>query len=480
MTRRVKSFSRYLKTLLFRPRRQGDGSKASRDAAFVRASETIMPTTDTDNLKQGHTATHVGLSEAPEELAMSDTQPDAQGPEPDWKTTEVSNEFTTPASKNLPKTEPDIKTASPSKPVQNSAWEIFQQSGGRIDSPPNNVGHLSVVYDSLRPKFVEMVMPQFLWPQNPPHLQINRTHWQGCALQWGSGKVDPQTSLYTDVALHIGGKSVNQDAVGMCEGVLLQKDKKHPFAIIALADGVTTSLYSEFGALVAVTAALRSSIHFLAAGHCYGSFPLPMPEREAFSACLCRDFPQIRGSMKTLQQHATDSLLSFTETYSGKTPSRAVDEAKQHLRRLQAQECEHLSTTLIAACATPNWFTVAGFGNGMVWGVFSSGDIAGSWQTDPRDGLENHLSTHRTPTDPSYAWTNPLDASGIVTIGAATDGIPNSNVLRKAVGALGVEAAAPELLEYIIQWQLKHCAQDAVDNATLARIGLRHLGLEAK
>ena len=351
-------------------------------------------------------------------------------------------------------------------------WKKFKRLGGKLNKPPKNAGHLSIIYNTLRPLMVKRIFKQLYWPLKNPFLQVTRTRWQGCALQWDSGKVDQKTILHSDMAIHIGGKTVNQDAIGICDGLLLFKDRKEPFSIIALADGVTTSLYSEFGALIAVANALKSGILFMEAGRIHNGIHLSPPRKEAFSECIIYNLNEVRNFMKFLRNMATDKLKAFATSPSESASDRAISEAEQHLIKLQEKKYELMATTLIVICATKKWFTAAGFGNGMIWVGFSNKDIAAAWQTDPNEGLEDYLSTHRTPAQATYNWTNSFEYPGIVTVGASTDGIANSSVLREGILKSNMDTTVLKLINNIINDQISKCPIDSVDNAALARIGL--------
>lgn len=349
----------------------------------------------------------------------------------------------------------------------------FERLGGLVLPTPDNLGHLSHVYRLVRPGLIRTLFRVLALPDTGP-VRLHQVSWQGCALAWAHEAGAPPEGLRAEAALHIGGKDVNQDGVGTCTGVLQTEEEKEPFAVIAVADGVTTSLYSEFGALCAVGLALRSTVGFLeTCSHTQGLPLLQRPEADRLACWLGRDFSLYRTTIRQSQQAIMDALSTYVTQDNADASSLARGTARQHLRLLSEEGREHLSTTLIAICATPRWFTVAGFGNGMVWVGFSSGDLATLWQPDPSLELKCCLSTGAMPRAASYAWTASFDASGIVTVGAGTDGIPRVSALRSAVETLGSAATTQNVLARIVENQLEKCPRDTVDNAALARISVR-------
>ena len=348
----------------------------------------------------------------------------------------------------------------------------FERTGGTVLPPPNNLGHLSHVYQTVRPKLAQMMLDE-LTLEGTGVVHISRIQWEGCALKWAAHQTQDgmdSREVRAEIAVDVGGKDVNQDAAGLCEGLLLEEGRREPFAAIAVADGVTTSLYSEFGALLAVATALRSSVRFLEALLDAQGLPLQPPAADRLARQLCRTLPQCSAAMRVLRQEIVGTLTAYAAPESANSTPSGQGEARQHLRLLGKEGREHMSTTLIAVCATPRWFAATGFGNGIVWVGFSSGDCAATWNTDPLVPLDCHLSTKQTPQKPSYAWTAPLETSGIVVVGAGTDGIPSMGALRDAFQESGAEAVTKDVLVKVVRSQLEKYACDFVDNAALARI----------
>lgn len=356
-------------------------------------------------------------------------------------------------------------------PLACNGFEQFQQSGGRVLPPPHNLGHLSHVYHAVRPKLVRMLYEEFA-VRDSDTVQVNRHQWEGCGMQSPPGPAGAGELLRAEFAIHPGGKDVNQDAVGFCEGMLCDEGGREPFAVIAVADGVTCSRYSEFGALLAVGVAIQSSVRFLETSCRVLGLPLRKPGAERFACCLCRDLSRCSGAMRVLRNEIDTALGQFVEADNA-TPSRAArGEARVHLSQLREPESSHLSTTVVAVCATARWFAAAGFGNGVVWVGLASGDSAALWIPDSQAPLACHLGTNHVPHKPSYAWSAALEPSGIVAVGAGTDGIPTMNALRDAFREVGPAGRIQDFLERIIQRQLARCSADSVDNAALARIDL--------
>jgi hypothetical protein len=330
---------------------------------------------------------------------------------------------------------------------------------------------LSHVYQAVRPELVRMLCEEFA-VRDSGLVQVNRCRWEGCGMRSPPAPAGDGEPLRAEFAIHPGGKDVNQDAVGFCEGILRDEGRREPFAVIAVADGVTRSRYSEFGALLAVGVAIQSSVRFLEASSQVLGLPLGKPDAERFARCLCRDLSRCSSAMRVLQNEIETALGQFVEADHG-TPSRAArGEASVHLSLLREAESSHLSTTVVAVCATARWFAAAGFGNGVVWVGFASGDSAALWIPDSQTPLACHLGTNHVPHKPSYAWSAALEPSGMVAVGAGTDGIPTMNALRDAFREAGPAGGSQDVLERIIQRQLARCSADSVDNAALARIDL--------
>jgi hypothetical protein len=352
-----------------------------------------------------------------------------------------------------------------------NGFEQFQQAGGSVRPTPPNLGHLSHVYQAVRPELVRMLCEEFA-VRDSDMVQVNRCQWEGCGMRSPPAPAGDGEPLRAEFAIHRGGKDVNQDAVGLCEGILWDEGRREPFVVIAVADGVTRALYSEFGALLAVGAAIQSSVRFLDSSSQVLGLPLRKPEAERFARCLCRDLSHCSSAMRALQNEIETALAHFVQA-DNEAPSReARGEARVHLSLLREPESSHLSTTVIAVCATARWFATAGFGNGVVWAGFASGDSAALWIPDSLAPLDCHLGTNHVPRKPSYAWSAALEPSGMVAVGAGTDGIPAMSVLRDAFREAGPEALTQDVLERIIQRQLARCSADSVDNAALARIDI--------
>ena len=353
---------------------------------------------------------------------------------------------------------------------------VFQEQGGSVDAPPDNLGHLSRAYEAVRPQLIGVLHDQ-LNVKDTEDLTLNRLQWQGGGLKESLEFGDSGQRALCETAIHRGGKGVNKDAAGCCEGVLSCDGGREPFAIVAVADGVTSSLYSEFGALVAVGAALKSTLRFFRQIYRTQGLPLPLPPTGQYARFLCGELKECQRLLQRLRIQVVEALLQCETVQTEPTCREACDVARQQAGLLKI-DGEHLATTLVSVCATPRWFSMGAFGNGFTWVGFSTGDTAATWQPDPDVALDCFLSTNHIPEAPSYAWTGRFEDSGIVAVGAGTDGVPSVGELQELYRP-DAACSLSELLDFLVDRQMQKCrsggySTDYVDNAAFAQIDMRN------
>jgi hypothetical protein len=258
-------------------------------------------------------------------------------------------------------------------------------------------------------------------------------------------------------ATSVGGKAVNQDAAGRF--VAQPGDPNAETAVVCVADGVTSSPFSEFGAAMAVATAMAAGRDWI----CRSS-ETPLPDRllEHLAACR-RAMAEVRDAIRV----ALAAVVSGTER---NIPETAGEEAFRQLALLDGGYAEALCTTVLVVVANRESVVGAAVGNGGIYRI-RHGDIASIWWAPAEGALPQHVGADSMPDAVTFGFKERGLSGKAAAVGVVTDGVGSLDRFREGrrgyPDRLDADAVLKEILD---RMQARGVAADFLDNLSMAEI----------
>lgn len=287
---------------------------------------------------------------------------------------------------------------------------------------------LGIVYDNILPPLIERLYAPSV-KEVPELLELK---WKGCDYQF---KRDLKTSIESyriniESETHTAGKKPNQDAAGHAMVKFLDNSnetKTEYLGVAVVADGISSSSFSEFGALIATQWALKSCVEFIHSCSILNEIN-PQFLIEYFS----KNSFEYRELFNSTFSH-THAILGSIIDDDGYLPN-IKEEAARLLRAMEP--VDHLATTLIVLINKPDETWVIAWGNGFAAKVNRNKDLMPLWFPNSNKPLANFLSGDNQMKYPSTVNLVKGSLSNWEQFIIGSDGIPNTTVLEYAWEAL--------------------------------------------
>jgi len=321
---------------------------------------------------------------------------------------------------------------------------------------PPNAGHMDAVYDAACPAVANWVRRCLGGPGESADWAVTGGGVRLARKNSSADRSVREGGLTAASATFVGGKSVNQDAVGR----LVAPGPGREAAVVCVADGVTSSPYSEFGAAVAVATGLRAGRDWAAAPS-----ETPLPER------LLAGLERCRAALRNVRSRIRTALEEMVALAPPKDSPHAVEEAYRQLALLDSGYGEALSTTLLVLAANREAVAGTAIGNGGFYNVRDD-RVAPIWWTSAEQPLEQYVGADTLPDSVTYAFERPWEGAGREIAGAATDGVGAFEGFEDIRLAARENVPLDRLLRKI-QKRLRERGVDLdlLDNSSLAEIG---------
>lgn len=320
--------------------------------------------------------------------------------------------------------------------------------------PPRNAGHMTHVYESVVPVVKARVTD---WTRD---LRATGAEWgfEGGGLVkplLGDGQRGSRARLSADAASCMGGKMVNQDSAGW----VVFGDGAETMAVASVADGVTSSLYSEFGSALAVAGALKVGVRWLRESSCKSlSFSLFASMGEIQEAML-----EGVGSMRA-------ALAGFVASGTPSGGRATVDEARRQLDILADPERDPMCTTVLLVAVGRSRIAGVVVGNGAVYKVHD-GICKQIWWDTSSDEVSEHLGSRNIPALATFEFEEPWSPSVSGVYGVATDGVGGIDSFNLGRNRLPQNVSSSVLLETVVaDMGHRRVSADLIDNLAVAEI----------
>ena len=249
-----------------------------------------------------------------------------------------------------------------------------------------------------------------------------------------------------------GGKSVNQDACGWRTAA---KPGGGFVRVAAVADGVSGSLYSEFGAILATIAALR-------AGAIWGG------KGDRLEDVVLQSLTECQSQMERVAHRIRSELERVVDMGSSRIGVKGVEEARRHLDIFNQEGAEPLCTTVLVVAIHEAHVAGLVIGNG---GVFQRRGAAMEplwWRVDSED-LHEYVGVGTTPQKASFCFEDTWHGVESGVVGLATDGVGSFERFKQVYLRRASWPSGDLVLEEVLSDMTRRgVALDLVDNLALA------------
>ena len=320
-----------------------------------------------------------------------------------------------------------------------------------IHAVPRNAGHMNAVYDAVCPLIAGWVR-DILGVDGGV---ANGWHLTGAGMSLSCPKVNESSPAVISAASISGGKSVNQDA---CGWRMITKPGGGGVRVVAVADGVSGSLYSEFGAMLATVAALRAGASWAESGG-------------GLEGIYIHGLAECRSQMGRVVERIRSELERTVETNSSQMGAQGVEEARRQLDIFNQDGAEPLCTTALVLVACGNHVEGMSIGNG---GIYRCGGATLEplwWQVDS-DDLREYVGVGTTPQRASYSFEDTWKGEA-GAVGLATDGVGSFERFKQVYLRRASWPSGKLLLEDVLSdMSRRGVSLDLIDNLTVAEVGM--------
>lgn len=323
-------------------------------------------------------------------------------------------------------------------------------------APPPNSGHMSRVYEAVVPGIRDRVI-QWLGEHHAPWGDWGFSGGGISSVRSGLVPRHSPLRLWVDAGTRIGGKAVNQDAIGW----RVFGQGADAMAVISVADGLSSSLYSEFGSALAVAGSLRIGTGWLA-GH----------TARPLSAALLGGLDETREAMQDAVRTMRVALDACAGSSKAGADRRAGEEARRQLDILADRERAPLCTTVLLVAVGSGRAAGVAVGNGALY-RYVGGETERIWWETERDEVPAYIGPRELPDQATFSFEEPWDACRSGGYGAATDGVGRFESFSRARRCFADGCVpAGSLLDAVLEdMGHRRVSFDLIDNLTVAEIG---------